>query len=578
MLAVAIITVSVVPVAAAQEGGNVVLRVGNTASWETLNPTWGYNVAEWEVWNQQYEGLTTVDENLETAPGLAESWEGSDDGLTYTYTLRDGLQWSDGEPLTTEDVVWTIETATEQEWENYVYFTQYLTVEAIDDRTVEITSSIPSPQLPDMSFIILPKHVWEEQGDAAGVEAYDALDGVGSGPFVLAPDGYRVGQSVTMVSNPNWWGWEGQEPALDQIIFRHFENPDAMVAALQSGEIDAAHNLPAAAVASLEGTENVQVVIGYQGTIEEIAINGGMGATEPHPALHDLEVRRAMAHGVDNQAMIEDLWYGLAQQVPTFLPSSDTKWLPEFTEEEVLEYDPEQANQILDDAGYADTDGDGVREMPDGTNPLVITHLVNTDDPLAAQVGDLFTGWMEGIGIQVDIEAVDVAQLGARIAEGTYDTFYWGWTPGIDPDGMVSSFITDEIGGWNDANWADETFDELYFQQIEELDEEARIEQIHEMMRIFHGATVYIGVNETPEVQAYRTDAFEGWVRQPSEDGPIMYSASAPSYAAIQPVGEAAGDSSGGTNWLLIGGIAAAVVAVGALFAVRRRSGADERE
>jgi peptide/nickel transport system substrate-binding protein len=574
---VALLAFSVVPAAVAQEDDTVTIRVGNTQDWETLNPTWGYLVSEWEVWNNQYEGLTTRDENLEIAPGLAESWDGSDDGLTYTYTLRDGLTWSDGEPITADDVVWTIETSKEQEWENYVYFTQYLTVTALDERTVQVTSSIPTPQLPDMGFIILPQHIWEPLGDADGVASHDGTDGVGSGPFVLAPDGFQDQQSVTMVANPNWYGWEGEEPPVDQIIFRHFENSDAMVAALESGEIDAAHNVPAAAVENLESNEDIEVVIGYQGTIEEIAVNGGAGPAQPHPALLDVEVRRAMGHAIDKQALIEDLWYGHAQEGVTFLPSVDRKWMPEFTDEEKFNFDPDLANQMLDEGGYLDSDGDGIREMPDGTNPIVIRHLVNTNEALAAQYGDLLVGWMEAIGIGVELEAMDSDQLGTAIIEGNYDTFAWGWTPGVDPDGMLSSFIADEIEGWNDANWVDERYDELYLQQIEELDEDTRIEQVHEMMKIFHEGATYISVLETPEIQAYRTDGFEGWVRQPAEDGPIMYSTTSPSYAALQPVGGGGGDD-GGVNWLLIGGVAAVAVVAGVFVATRRRGTADERE
>jgi peptide/nickel transport system substrate-binding protein len=574
---VALLAFSVVPAAVAQEDDTVTIRVGNTQDWETLNPTWGYLVSEWEVWNNQYEGLTTRDENLEIAPGLAESWDGSDDGLTYTYTLRDGLTWSDGEPITADDVVWTIETSKEQEWENYVYFTQYLTVTALDERTVQVTSSIPTPQLPDMGFIILPKHIWEPLGDADGVASHDGTDGVGSGPFVLAPDGFQDQQAVTMVANPNWYGWEGEEPPVEQIIFRHFENSDAMVAALESGEIDAAHNVPAAAVENLESNEDIEVVIGYQGTIEEIAVNGGAGPAQPHPALLDVEVRRAMGHAIDKQALIEDLWYGHAQEGVTFLPSVDRKWMPEFTDEEKFNFDPDLANQMLDEGGYLDSDGDGIREMPDGTNPIVIRHLVNTNEALAAQYGDLLVGWMEAIGIGVELEAMDSDQLGTAIIEGNYDTFAWGWTPGVDPDGMLSSFIADEIEGWNDANWVDERYDELYLQQIEELDEDTRIEQVHEMMKIFHEGATYISVLETPEIQAYRTDGFEGWVRQPAEDGPIMYSTTSPSYAALQPVGGGGGDD-GGVNWLLIGGVAAVAVVAGVFVATRRRGTADERE
>jgi peptide/nickel transport system substrate-binding protein len=172
---------------------------------------------------------------------------------------------------------------------------------------------------------------------------------------------------------------------------------------------------------------------------------------------------------------------------------------------------------------------------------------------------------------------MDSDQLGTAIVEGNYDTFYWGWTPGIDPDGMVSSFISEEIEGWNDANWVDERYDELYYQQIEELDEAARIEQIHEMMRIFYDAAVYISVVETPEIQGYRSDAFEGFIRQPADNGPIIYSSTSPSYALLQPVGGGEAED-GGINWLLIGGVAAVVVIGGVLVATRRRGTSDERE
>jgi peptide/nickel transport system substrate-binding protein len=184
---------------------------------------------------------------------------------------------------------------------------------------------------------------------------------------------------------------------------------------------------------------------------------------------------------------------------------------------------------------------------------------------------------MGAIGIGVELEAMDSDQLGTAIIEGNYDTFAWGWTPGVDPDGMLSSFIADEIEGWNDANWVDERYDELYLQQIEELDEDTRIEQVHEMMKIFHEGATYISVLETPEIQAYRTDGFEGWVRQPAEDGPIMYSTTSPSYAALQPVGGGGGDD-GGVDWLLIGGVAAVAVVAGVFVATRRRGTADERE
>jgi peptide/nickel transport system substrate-binding protein len=591
---------SVVPFAIAQED-RVVLIVGLTQNWDTLNPNAGYLVSEWEVWTLQYSGLTSVDLDLETAPDLAESWESSADGLTWTYTLREGLLWSDDTPITAEDIAWNINTSVEQEWWNHIETTENLTAVATDDRTVVITSSVPDPSLPSLGIIIFPKHIWEPIAtDADAVATYDALDGVGSGPYVLQE--YRPSQSVTMIANPNWWGWEGREPGVDEIVFRYFGNSDAMVSALERGEIDAAAGVPGASVDRLMANSDIEVVPGFQGGWEQIGINGGMGLMEPHPAMMDVEVRRAMAYGVDTQAIVEDLWYGFGEEIHVINPSINPKWTPEVSENVRFDYNPATANEILDNAGYMDTNNDGVREMPDGTNPLRIRHIVNTNTDLGQSIGELFAGWMADIGIEVELIALDSDQTGEVIAEGDYDTFNWGWVPGINPSGMISVFISDEIGAWNDANWYDDRLDMLYESQRVELDEAARISQVHEAVNILAEAVIYIGMVAGAELHAYRTDRFEGWVRQPSEDGSIMFSSSSPSYALLQPVGvepaptttvpgtetttpgttapspgttAPAGDD--GVNWLLVGGIGAVVAAGTALMVARRRS-EDERE
>ena len=131
-----------------------------------------------------------------------------------------------------------------------------------------------------------------------------------------------------MVANPNYWGWNGEEPAIDQVIFRFFSNPDAMVAALQQGEIDAAQSIPSSSIDTLEADENIEVVAGQQGGFNEIAINGGAVEGQPHPALLDPAVRRAIARGVDKAAIIEDLWFGTAQPLEAVSPSADPKWIP----------------------------------------------------------------------------------------------------------------------------------------------------------------------------------------------------------------------------------------------------------
>jgi ABC-type transport system substrate-binding protein len=217
--------------------------------------------------------------------------------------------------------------------------------------------------------------------------------------------------------------------------------------------------------------------------------------------------------------------------------------------------------------------------MPDGTNPIVIRHAVNTDSDTAGPIGELFVGWMEEIGLGVELASYDQDALFGVIVEGTYDTFYWGWVPFVDPDPMLSYFTEAEIGNYNDANWTDPRYEELYLEQKEELDPDRRVEIVHEMLTVLHEAAVYLTVNLAPDLQAYRTDTFEGWVRQPAEIGPIMFSNSSPSYAQLTPIG-ADGGASDSNDLLLWGGIVAGVVVVlGGIFLVtRRKASSDDRE
>ncbi|HET9203588.1 MAG TPA: ABC transporter substrate-binding protein, partial [Acidimicrobiia bacterium] len=569
LMIAAVVAVSLVPIASAQEEDDqITLRVGLTQDWEVINPTSGYTVAAYEVWNLHYATLTDkAADDFATTPGLAESWEEVEPGVEYVYTLREGLTWSDGEPLTADDVAWNINTGRDQGWDNMVSTVGNIEATVIDERTVQLVSSVPDPKLPTMDVYLVPQHIWEPIAtDYDAATQYAAEDGVGSGPFVMTE--FTPGQSVVMTANPNYWGWEGDEPPYDQVIFRLFENPDAMVAALQQGELDAAQGFPASSWDALEADADIEVVAGQQGGFDEIAINGGAAEGQPHPALLDLEVRRAISHAIDRPAVIEDLWFGLASPLETMSPSADPKWIPEIPEENQFTYDPERANQILDEAGYMDTDDDGIREMPDGTNPIVIRHAVNTDGDLAGSIGDLMVGWMEEIGIGVELEAYDQDALFGVIVDGTYDTFYWGWVPFVDPDPMLSYFTEAEIGNYNDANWFDPAYDALYTEQNQEVDPDRRLEIVHEMLTMFHDAAVYIPMYVAPDLQAYRTDTFEGWVNQPADIGPVIFSNTSPSYVQLTPIGADAGGSD--INWLLWGGIAAVVVILGGIFLARR--------
>ena len=576
----ATVVASSVPSSAAD---NVTLTVGLLQDVDSPNVTVGYTVAAYELWNLQYATLTDkAADDFSIIPGLAKEWEASDDGLTYTYHLRDGLKWSDGEPLTAEDVVWTINTSRDQEWTNHAATTANLTATVVDDTTLTITTAVPDPKLPAMDVYIVPKHIWESH--AATVDdlaAYDALDGVGSGPFTLKER--KANQEWTMVANPNYW--KGT-PAISQVVFRVFSDGDAMVTALRSGEIDVAHLVPSQAFEDLKSEADIVTVAGAQGGFTELAMNGMAGGLgDGHPALQDIEVRHAIARAIDREALFDRVVKGQGELIDTLGVSPDSVWNPTLLVDQQLNYDPAAANAALDAAGYLDADGNGIREMPGGGNELKFRYAERSDSVNSAAIRELIEGWLSEIGIALDVSVFDDTQLGQQIYDGTYDLFVWGWTPFVDPDPMLSYFTCDQLTtdaaspGYNDANWCSPEYDEMYVQQNQELDRATRIEIVKKMITLFYTESTYVVLFHDADTQAYRTDRFTGWTQQPKGTGPVVFSNTSPSYFNLRPIEGGGGDDSSSTGLLIgiIGGVLVLLVIGGVLIA-RSRSTADERE
>ena len=344
-----------------------------------------------------------------------------------------------------------------------------------------------------MDSYIVPKHIFEKQ-NAKEISKYQALEGVGSGPFVIRE--LKRGQFWRLEANPNYFAGA---PAVDEVVFRLFTNQDAMVAALLAGEIDAIHDVPTNSFKQLESTEGIVAVQGQQGGFEELAINGGQGLKKPHPALMDIRVRQAIAHAIDDQALIDRVLVGLGAPTDAMSPSANPAFTPEIPEDDRFDFDLDEARQILDDAGYMDTDGDGVREMPGGGKPLDFVYAVRTESQTAPGVAEFVTGWLNDIGIKITQKPMNDAKLTEEIGKGNYDMFHWGWTPFVDPDPMLSYFVCDQLSKdpdnptnyYNDANWCDPEYDRLYQEQKVELDPDRRMELIHEMLTIFHDSATY---------------------------------------------------------------------------------------
>ena len=577
----------------------VVFVYGDTGEPSSLNPFKGYLAIDFYFWNWSYHlPISFGVEDLGAVPDFVTDTQVSEDGMTFTYTVRDDLVWSDGEPMTAEDMAWTLNIYKEK----HAYLPQgYLglveSVEAPDDTTVVLTTSQPtslySGAAPYMYTYILPKHVWAEHEDAP--KQYDNVPNVGSGPFFIAE--YQRGEFVRAERNPHW---TGPEPAVDEIIYRIFKNEDAEAEALKSGEIDFGYFDSANVFNSLKGQPNIATHVGTIPSFDEIGFNTGSAYQDPepnfephgdgHPALTDPVVRRAMRMAINSEEITEKVLLGYGEPGTTIVPPvsiQGARWEPQG--DDLIAWDIEGANQLLDEAGYEDTDGDGIREMPEGSldpgRPLEFRYYVQTNDQNTVRAAPFVRAWLEDIGISADVEAMTSGRLGDELVAGTYDLFHWGWIPDPDPDSILSYFQCEQrppdenTYGNNDAFYCNPEYDELYVEQRTTLDPERRLEVIQEMQRIFYEDSPYVVLWYLPVFQAYRTDAFEGYMPQPAPRGDLLTGYSRDAILSIRPVSE--GSAARETRGIPAGvwiAIAAGIVVIGGAVLLLRRRGAEERE
>jgi peptide/nickel transport system substrate-binding protein len=262
----------------------------------------------------------------------------------------------------------------------------------------------------------------------------------------------------------------------------------------------------------------------------------------------------------------------------TVIRPASKYWHLDVPPEEEYAYDPEAASQMLEDAGYLDTDDDGVREMPGGGEPLRFDIAASTDTTGAVDAGRLLKGYLEEIGIAVDLRPIDDNNMNEIWGSGDFDAYIWYWFGDPDPDYQLSIFTTGQCGGWSDGCYSDPTFDALYEEQRSILDREQRREVVYEAQRRLYDQLPGLVLAYPGSVQAYRTDRFEGWIPAPAPDGYLVFGYGPWSYLNLRPVGADAAvtQSSGLPAGVWIGALAAVVIIAGIVLVGRRRRVDDE--
>ncbi len=475
------------------EDGNL-----NILYWQAvsiLNPYLSGGTKDIEASSLVLEPLARYDETATLVPWLAEeipTMENggfSEDMTQLTWTLKEGLQWADGSPVTAEDVVFTWQyctaegTGCAQEGK----FEGIANVEAVDDRTVRITFEQPAP-FPWVAFVgaqspIIQKAQFQDCLGAAAATCTEANTmPVGTGPFRVTD--FLVNDVVSFEANPNYR--DPSKPAFATVTFKG--GGDAAAAAravLETGEFDYAWNLQLApdVLAPMAEGGTGEVVSSFGTLVERIEVNltdpspdlpEGERSTvaHPHPFLTDPAVREALSLAIDRQTLV-DVGYGQAGRptcnlvpAPEIYASDDTEC--------ATTYDPERAMQLLEEAGYVDGDGDGVRETPDG-EPLALVFQTATN-PVRQDFQALIQQWWEEIGFDVELRNIDPAVYfgGDPASPDTIEKFYADVEmyannfEGTDPTSYLAAYTCDKIPS-PETNWAGQNINRVCDPAYEEL-------------------------------------------------------------------------------------------------------------
>ena len=507
-------------------------RVGNTVSIDTLNPLSSYMQVGFEVFLLVYDPLVRYDENFQPVGCLAESWDASDDGLTWTFHLKSGVKWHDGEPFTSEDVKYTYDMMQESGL-GYMYAT-YLSgissVECPDENTVVITTEQPKANMLMNTTPILPKHIWSGI-KAEELETYANESPIGTGPFKFDSSSEGV---IKLVKNSDYFG---TVPSIDECVFVSYSNSDTMAQALSLGEIDAAMSINPAQKKQLEKDKNISLISGQIPGFTQIGINVW---TDPeskgNPLLKDKAIRQAIEYAIDKDKIIQ-MAYGGEGTAGTTLLNPGQYYHYEPTAEELRSYNTDQANALLDQAGYKDTNGDGVREDASGKS-LEFSLITIADNAEEIKAGQMIVSDCQKIGVAIKNETMDDGALQDKINAADYDMFIWGWGGDIDPSIIMELLTTSMIGSNNEPHFSNADYDALYEKQLTQMDEKERQATVFEMQKIAYDEAPYIIMVYDNNLQAIRSDRWTGFKQLPADTGLYFLNISDYNYVNIKPVTE----------------------------------------
>jgi len=624
---VASVTVLSIPIAGVMgivgeaQARETVLRVGFLQKIDSLNPYIGLNDASYIFYGLIFDSMNVIDNQMNPTPDLATGvWavpesdpamilSGEPYGSVWQYNLTDKAMWHDGEPFTADDVVFNFNLnayyfASMWAYQPYSYYMKDSV--KIDEQTVRVHfydratgDSMPAAYAYLMSIPMLPKHKLENMNPfTIGFNWTGVFSGdfpiIGTGPFTGTKNirqEWVAGDQITLVKNDNYhWKYTkagAPEIKFDKLVMYFYDETTAMTYALENNELDIAA-FPPQAYNNIrndvaDGTsKNITTFDGPKITQywTEIGINSNLAG--PNPSRLDKNIRLAMAMATNKSYIVSQYYLGLADEGTTLIPPVNTYWHYEPNATEKIQFDIEAAKELLNDSFYRDTNGDGYREcmaqsyavaeslVPEG-KPLVYEMLVRREYPEEKDIAMYLQDTWAQIGIRLNYETVDEAELSTQAYGYAYDTFIWYWSADIDPNYQLYVQTKAAWGGWSDNKYYNATYEQNYLNSVLELDKTQRKEYVDNCQRTNYLDAYYIILAYPYQTYAWRDDTFSGWGDWTADPGRSMdnFWMGNPLFFDLVPLN---GGVDGGPIWP-IAAAAGAVAAVAVVLVLLRMKG-----